>query len=264
MHVYREHDIVVFGSSDVAFQTVHAIQQDVGGAAPEAEVALEPLHVIEVTSGGTLDRESALKALNRAGVPLPEESVAKAPGEIPDVCLSVGYPVVIKGLSAQATHKSDAGLLWTDVANDEDAARVAESAKALVEDGLAIEGFLVQEMVGGEAEVLVGLNYDPDIGYVLVLGSGGKYSEVLEDVATCTVPSPRRRIRDTLMSTKMGRVLSGSRGNGLSPDGVVDVAFRLQGLVPGNERTLAAIDLNPLVVSPHRIATVDARIVLKG
>jgi hypothetical protein len=172
--------------------------------------------------------------------------------------------VVIKGLSAEATHKSDAGLVWIDIANDADAAWVAESASALIEDGLEIEGFLVQEMVGGEAEVLVGLNHDPDVGFALVLGSGGKYSEVMDDVATCTIPSPRWRIHDALMSTKMGMVLSGSRGNGLSPDGVVDVAFRLQRLVQGNERTLAAIDLNPLVVSPHRIAAVDVRIVLKG
>jgi len=263
MRVYREHDIVVFGSSDVAFQTIRAIQ-DAGAGIPDEETELEPLHRIEGKSGGALDRENALEALNEAGVPLPKESVAKTAREIPEACRSVGYPVVVKGLSAEATHKSDAGLVWSDVTNDEEAARVAESASALVEDGLVVEGFLVQEMVRGEAEVLVGVNHDPDVGFVLVLGSGGKYSEILEDVATCTVPSPRSRIRGALMSTKMGSILSGSRGNGLSPDGIVDIAFRLQGLVPGNESTLAAIDLNPLIASPNRIAAVDARIVLKG
>lgn len=263
MRVYREREILVFSNSDAAFQTVRAIQ-DADGGTPDEAMTLEPLHRIERKSGASLDRRGVLEALDKAGVPLPKESVAKTPGELPDACRCVGYPVVVKGLSAEATHKSDAGLVWTNITSDEEAARAAGSASALIEDGLAVDEFLVQEMVEGEAEALVGLNDDPDVGFVLVLGSGGKYSEVLDDVATCTVPSSRRRIRDALMSTKMGAILSGSRGNGLSPDGVVEIAYRLQGLVPGNESTLAAIDLNPLIVSPSRIAAVDARIVLKG
>jgi acyl-CoA synthetase (NDP forming) len=262
-HGYSEHDILVFSSSDAAFQTIRAIK-DAGIAAPVERIELEPLYRIEETNRASLNRESSLEILSKAGVPFPKESVAKTLSELPGVCRSVGYPVVVKGLSAEATHKSDAGLVWPNVASDEEVARIAESANALIENGLMIDEFLIQEMVEGEAEVLVGLNDDPDVGFVLVLGSGGKYSEILDDVATCTVPSSRQRIHDSLMSTKMSKILSGSRGNGLSPDGVVDIAFRLQRLVPGNEHTLAAIDLNPLVVSPRRITAVDARIVLKG
>ena len=260
--IYRDHDIVVFGSSDVAFQTVRAIK-DAVGVVPDEKVTLEPLHRIEGAEGTALDRESVLKALKEAGVPFPTEAVAKTPEELAGVCGSVGYPVVVKGLSAKATHKSDAGLVWPYVTSDEEAARVAQHANALIEDGTAIAEFLVQEQVRGEAEVMIGINNDPDLGFVLVLGSGGKYSEILDDIATCTIPSSRQRIHGSLMTTKVGKVLSDSRGNGLSPDGVVNLAFQLQRLVPGNECVLAAIDLNPLIVSPQRIAAVDARIVLK-
>jgi acetate---CoA ligase (ADP-forming) len=260
--VYRDHDIVVFGSSDVAFQTVRAIK-DAAGVVPDKKVTLEPLHRIEGTEGTALDRESVLKLLKEVGVPFPTESVAKTPEELAGVCRSVGYPVIVKGLSTEATHKSDAGLVWPYVTSDEEAAWVAQHANALIEDGTAIDELLVQEEVRGEAEVMVGINNDPDLGFVLVLGSGGKYSEILDDIATCTIPSSRQRIRDALMTTKVGKVLSGSRGNGLSPDGVVNLAFQLQRLVSGNECVLAAIDLNPLIVSPQRIAAVDARIVLK-
>jgi hypothetical protein len=261
--IYREYDIVVFGSSDVAFQTIRAIR-DKAGVAPDEKVTLDPLHRIEGTNGTPLDRESVLKALKEAGVPFPTEFVAKTPEALPDVCRSVGYPVVVKGLSAEVTHKSDAGLVWPHVTSAEEAARVAQHANALIQDGIAIDEFLIQEQVRGEVEVLVGINNDPDLGFVLVLGSGGKYSEILDDIAACTIPSSRQRIHDSLMTTKVGKILSGSRRNGLSPNGVVNIAFQLQRLVPGNECILAAIDLNPLLVSPRRIAAVDARIVLKG
>jgi acetyltransferase len=259
--IYNENDILVFGGSDVAFQTIRALKEASGGVV-ESEGWPEPVYRIRDAEGPLLDRDGVLEAFGRIGIAVPQETVVESPREIPEACRTIGYPVVVKGLSPDATHKSDAGLVWVNISNDEEALRIAEEADRLPGEGLEIEGFLVQEMVRGEAEVLVGLNRDPDVGFVLVLGSGGKYSEILDDVATCTVPSSRQRIRESLMETRMGEILSGARGNGLSLEGVVDVAFGLQRLVSGNERRISAIDINPLVVSPRRAAAVDVRVLL--
>ncbi len=259
--IYNENDILVFDSSDVAFQTIRALKE-VGNGAVESVAWSEPIYRIENVSDPLLDRSGVLEAFERLDISLPQEAVAESAGEIPQACRSVGYPVVVKGLSPDATHKSDAGLVWMNVSNDEEALRVVEEAGKLLGEGLEIEGFLVQELVRGEAEVLVGLNRSPDVGFLLVLGSGGKYSEILDDIVTCTVPSSRQRIRELLMETKVGEILSGARGNGLSPEGVVDVAFGLQRLVSGNEHLISAIDINPLMVSPRRVVAVDVRVLL--
>lgn len=259
--IYNENDIFVFGGSDVAFQTIRALKE-AGGGVVESEGWPEPVYRIENVSDPLLDRDGVLEAFGRLGIPVPQETVVESPREIPEACRTIGYPVVVKGLSPDATHKSDAGLVWMDISNDEEALRVIDESDRLTGEGLEIEGFLVQELVWGEAEVLVGLNRDPDVGFVLVLGSGGKYSEILDDVITCTVPASRRRIRESLMATKVGEILSGARGNGLSPEGVVDVAFGLQRLVSGNENRISAIDINPLVVSPRRAVAVDVRVLL--
>jgi acyl-CoA synthetase (NDP forming) len=259
--IYDENDILVFDNSDVALQTIRALKEAGGGALKSVSWP-EPVYRIENVSDPLLDRAGVLEAFGRLGIDLPREAMADSVGDISEMCRSVGYPVVVKGLSPRATHKSDAGLVWMNVSTDEVALRVAEEAGHLLREGLEIEGFLVQELVRGEAEVLVGLNRDPDVGFVLVLGSGGKYSEILDDVVTCTVPSSRQRLRELLMETKVGEILSGARGNGLSPEGVVDVAFGLQRLVSGNEHLISAIDINPLVVSPRRAVAVDVRVLL--
>jgi acyl-CoA synthetase (NDP forming) len=263
VRIYNENDILVFDSSDVALQTIRALKE-AGNGAVESERWPEPVYCIENVDAPLLDRAGVLEAFRRLGIQLPREVVAESAEEIPETCRSVGYPVVVKGLSPDATHKSDAGLVWMNVSTDEEALRVAEEAGRLPGEGSEVEGFLVQELVRGEAEVLVGLNRDPDVGFLLVLGSGGKYSEILDDVVACTVPSPRRRIRELLMETKAGEILSGARGNGLSLEGVVDVAFELQRLVAGNEHLISAIDINPLVVSPRRVVAVDVRVLLSA
>ncbi len=259
--IYNENDILVFDSSDVAFQTIGALKEAGGGALKSVSWP-EPVYRIRSVDDPLLDRDAVLEAFGRLDIDLPREIMADNAGDIPEMCRSVGYPVVVKGLSSDATHKSDAGLVWMNVSTDEEALRIAEDAGGLLGNDLEIEGFLVQELVRGEAEVLVGLNRDPDLGFVLVLGSGGKYSEILDDVVTCTVPSSRQRIRELLMETRVGEILSGARGNGLSPEGVVEVAFGLQRLVSGNERLISAIDINPLVVSPRRAVAVDVRVLL--
>lgn len=261
--IYTENDILIFDSSDVAFQTIRALKE-AGDGAVQSVTWPEPVYRMESTSDPLLDRASVLEAFERLEIPLPQEAVAENASAIPEACRSVGYPVVVKGASVKATHKSDAGLVWMNISSDEEALRVADEATRLLGEGLEIGEFLVQELILGEAEVLVGLNRDPDVGFVLVLGSGGKYSEILDDVVTCIVPSSRQRIRELLMETRVGEILSGARGNGLSPEGVVDVAFGLQSLVSGNEFLISAVDINPLVVSPQRVVAVDVRVLLEA
>lgn len=262
MEIYKKYDIVIFASSDVAFQSFKAIKDVHQTPFPQEEDQVPEKYRLQVTEKG-IDPTEIQSALRAAGIPLPKEKVVSAPEDLAQACQTIGFPVVVKGLSKDAIHKSDAGLVWLDIKNEEDLERVHKEIVSIQENGLRIDQFLVQEYLQGEAEVFIGIHKDHDVGYLLVLGSGGKYTEVIQDITTLTIPSSPEKIRAHLSTTKIGKILAGSRNNGITPDSIVDIAYRLQGLVAGNEDLIAAIDLNPVLVSRQRSVAVDYRILLE-
>jgi acyl-CoA synthetase (NDP forming) len=260
MSIYQQNDIIVFNNSDNVFQILKSLN--------DANNYIYSDNDEEVSAGNNyltgqidlLNYENLSQILDDLEIQQPQQVYVEDLDQITEICHQIGYPIVIKGISSESTHKSDMGLVWTDVISDDDVNKIRQTLRNFIDKAVKIDGVLIQEFIKGEAEVLIGVNKDPDVGYVLVIGSGGKYAEVYNDIETCTIPASRDKIRRMLLKTKVGQVLNGSRNNGLTPEPIVDIAFRLQSIVQAGGIGIQSIDLNPIIVNTKKAVAVDVRI----
>lgn len=164
----------------------------------------------------------------------------------------LGYPVVMKVLSDDIRHKTDAGTVSLDIDEDE----VADTYEKLLADargynpGAEVEGVLVQEMVTEKSyEVILGLSEDPDFGPLITFGLGGIFVELLEDVAFRLPPISSDSARRMIEETKGSRLLKGFRGEPAGDiDALVDAIVRFGKLASDWEGKISALDVNPLLV----------------
>jgi acetyl-CoA synthetase (ADP-forming) len=177
----------------------------------------------------------------------------------------VGFPLALKIVSPDISHKTDVGGVALGLASSEavvEAARaMRERARGLRPDA-RIEGFSLQPMVAPGKELLVGSVRDPQFGPLVVTGFGGIYVEVLRDTATRLAPVDEEEARAMLDELRLAPLLHGARGE--TPVDLVALAAtiaRFSSLCAGEE-ALAEIEINPLVASPAGAIAVDARAVL--
>jgi acetyl-CoA synthetase (ADP-forming) len=164
----------------------------------------------------------------------------------------LGFPVALKAVSRQIAHKSDVGAVRLDLATP-DAVRAAaeEMAHALTVStpDAALEGFSVQEMVRGEAEVIVGARRDPHFGPIAMVGLGGIAVEILKDVVVAPAPLSPDRARAMLAALRVAPLLAGARGRPpLDVDAIVDALVRLSWLAADLGPRLTDLEVNPLIV----------------
>lgn len=207
----------------------------------------------------------AKSVLEDAGVPVSPARLARTRDEAVNTAESLGYPIVLKIVSPQITHKSDVGGVALNLTSAEDVGaafdRVVAAAKEHVPDA-TIDGVAVQRMERPGIEVIVGMTKDPQFGPVLMFGLGGVLVEVLKDVAFRVVPINERDARQMVHEIKGYPLLEGYRGQ--EP---ADVA-RLEELLLKVSRFIeqhpevAELDLNPVFAYKDGALAVDARIVL--
>jgi acetate---CoA ligase (ADP-forming) len=180
----------------------------------------------------------------------------------------IGYPVVLKVESPDIPHKTEAGVVRLDVQSDvelrqayteivRNAARHTPNAQVL--------GVLVQEMVRGGIEAIVGLSQDPLFGPVLLFGMGGIFVELYQDVALRACPITQSDAREMLQEVKGARLLEGFRGYPAADvDALIHLLVRISHLGRQCEREIRELDLNPLMVLPRGqgVRAADALIVL--
>jgi len=212
-----------------------------------------------------LTEVEAKSVLEEAGVPVSPARLARTRDEAVKTAESLGYPIVLKIVSPQITHKSDVGgvALSLTSAAEVGAAfdRVVAAAKEHVPDA-TIDGVAVQRMERPGIEVIVGMTKDPQFGPVLMFGLGGVLVEVLKDVAFRVVPINERDARQMVHEIKGYPLLEGYRGQ--EPADVT----RLEELLLKVSRFIeqhpevAELDLNPVFAYKDGALAVDARIVL--
>jgi acetyl coenzyme A synthetase (ADP forming)-like protein len=209
------------------------------------------------------DQEAARAALDHGdfpyllaayGVVLPPTWLACSAEEAVRLADDAGYPVVLKLVSPDITHKSDVGGVALNLTNG-DAVRAAfdrilTTARAAYPDA-AIEGVLVQKMLTGGQEVIVGVRRDPQFGPLALVGRGGVDVELLRDVATGIAPLTYSQAERMLDSTRTGVRLKGWRG---TPPGdrnaVLDALLRLS-QAACDFPEIAELEVNPLYVLPE-------------
>lgn len=218
------------------------------------------------SAGRTLLTEVESKELlAAAGIPVVEARLATSADEAATVASEVGFPVVLKVVSGDISHKSDVGgveLNLADAAAVQAAyARIASSVKAAAPNA-QFDGVSVQKMAAPGVEVIVGMTNDAQFGPVLMFGLGGIMVEVLKDVAFRVVPLEPRDASLMVREIKGFPVLEGVRGRAGAD------LKALEGLILKVSEFAAAhpevqeIDLNPVFAYPDGALGVDARVVL--
>jgi acyl-CoA synthetase (NDP forming) len=213
------------------------------------------------TGDGWLAARSAETVLEACGIPTVRSRLVSTPEEAAAAQVAFGCRVVVK--AAAAIHKSDVGGVRTGVATGAEAAEAVRTIRAALADaGLADAGrqLLVQEQVGAGLEMIVGVNRDPLVGPLVLVGRGGATVELLDDVVVRVAPLTDHDVDEMLESLRSYPLLMGYRGAAvLDVASLRDVVHRISALAAGVPEILE-VDLNPVFVLERGVAVADARI----
>jgi acetyltransferase len=212
--------------------------------------------------------ESDSKALLEAyGIPVTKTYPAHSADEAVHIAGAIGYPVVLKVLSPQITHKTDVGGVALNIRAEEGVriafAEIVKSASAKVPTA-EVQGVTVQKMLhlSDGVELIAGMKKDPAFGAVLMVGAGGITAELYRDRALGLPPLNERLARRMLESLKSWPLLNGYRGKPpMNVDRLVEALIRLSYLVADNPE-ICELDVNPLFVTPEDAIALDARVVI--
>ena len=203
------------------------------------------------------------------GIPITREALAENASDAVRISEEIGYPVALKVDSPDILHKTEAGVIRLGLG---DAAQVTAaydeimSSAAQSDPGARINGALVQEMVSGGVEVIVGVSYDEQLGPVLLFGTGGVMVEVYNDVALRHCPITRSEALGMINQVKGSRLLKGFRGAvPADVDALAEVLVRVSQMAAQLEGTLSELDINPLMVLPEGLGVkaADALVLFK-
>lgn len=199
-----------------------------------------------------LNEMDARNFLEKYGVPMVKSAVGHSENEAETIAISMNFPVVMKVLSSQILHKTEAGCVFLNV---KDAAQVKQVYRTILENAAAynpdavVDGVLIQEMAPSGLEVMVGMKHDPQFGPVIVAGTGGIYVEIFKDVSLRLLPITRRDARAMIEETKLVQILRGARGTVYDEEALIQVLLRLSELALANP-SVQEVDINPLFLYP--------------
>ncbi len=204
-----------------------------------------------------------LSCLQQYLIPLARQEVVATSSQAVAAARRMGYPVALKGISSQASHKTEAGLVDLNLANENQVEKAA--SRLLAQTGkLPLEGLLVQEMVRGGVELLVGISHAPQFGPMVMIGSGGVFVELLEDVALAVPPLTHAQALALIAQIRAANLLRGYRGQPVCDiAALVDLLVNLSRLARDLSGRLRGLDLNPVMVLPagQGVKVVDYRMV---
>jgi acetate---CoA ligase (ADP-forming) len=233
---------------------------------PGVQLQLPPTDVSASASSASapvqaLDEHAGKTELARFGLTIPRGRIVAAAGAA-EAAAALGFPVVMKAVSAQLEHKTEVGGVALNIRNRADA-----DAAALRLAGLS-PTLLVEEMItDGLAEILIGVIVDAQFGQVLVLGAGGVFTEVMADSVSLLPPWSHDSIAAGLQRLGIAKLLAGYRGKPAADvDAVIRAALCVARYAAANVARLVEIDVNPLIVRPvgGGAVAVDALIRLKN
>ncbi len=207
--------------------------------------------IIPASGRAPTERQSK-QILAEYDIPTAREALAKSEEEARAVAETIGYPVVLKVESAHVTHKTEAGAVKINIQNEAELRRcyheILNNVQAYKSTAV-IDGILVQEMISGGKELIVGMKRDRQFGAVIVVGMGGIFVEVIEDIAMRVAPLTKSDALDMIGELKGFRILQGVRGEAPSDvDAVAEIICRFSRLSMDFVDKIAEIEINPLIV----------------
>jgi len=195
------------------------------------------------------------------GLPVTDEELAKNPEELLEAAAKIGYPLVIKGCSADIAHKTEKGLIRLDVRNDEEAIAAFEDIMAGMNG--PDKAVLVQQLIKGQRELVIGLTRDPQFGPCVMFGLGGIFTEILEDTVFRVAPLEKFDALDMMQEIKSHKILDAVRGlEAVDRDLLAELLIAV-GSIGIENKIIKEIDINPVIISGGKPVAVDALVVLE-
>lgn len=202
-----------------------------------------------------LDEPASKAELREAGVPVPDGRLVP-PADAPAAARELGFPVVLKAVSADLAHKTEVGGVRLNLTTPEQVRTAAEELSAL-SGRLLVEPMTTDAL----AELIVGVSMDERFGPALTLGSGGVLVELVRDSVTLLLPVDSTRVRAALARLRVARLLDGHRGGPAGDvDAAVDAVTAIADYATRHAHRLVDLDVNPLLVRPsgRGVRAVDA------
>jgi acyl-CoA synthetase (NDP forming) len=227
----------------------------------------EAVQLVRRSGATALGEHQAKAVLMAAGIAVTREQLATNAEDAVQAAQQLGYPVVLKVSSPDIPHKTEAGAVIVDLGGPAEVAaafeQILDSARRYAPDA-RIDGVLVQEMLRGGVETLVGVTNHAGIGPTIVFGLGGTFVEALQGWAMRAAPLAPAEAAELIDETGVARILAGWRGGRpLDRAALEQALLRVAQLAWQLHDEIAAIDINPLLVLPlgQGVVALDALIV---
>jgi acyl-CoA synthetase (NDP forming) len=246
---YTSRGMDVFTETDILLEGIGAML-----APPPAPIPADTPGVAPPMPNRQLTEPESLNLLLGCGVRAVPTVECPSLGHALSAARAIGYPVVLKGVVEGVAHKSDKGLVHVNLTD----AQALEAAYA----SLRCPNVIVQKMVKGDLEAIVGVTRADGVGLVLLAGLGGIYAEALGDATVWPIPVSRAAIEEKLATSSLGRVLASHRWPHAGAAGaLVDLLLAVQRAAMALDDRLQAIDVNPVILGAAGALAVDALVI---
>jgi succinyl-CoA synthetase beta subunit len=215
------------------------------------------------TKQGLLPPSEASALLKTHGISEPKYAVVRVDGDVLKM-RGVKFPVACKLLSPDLVHKTDVGGVVVGVENIEGVQKtLARFRKVAQAKEFRFGGMMVQEMVKGGVELLLGGARDPVFGPVVVVGIGGTYAELAGDHAIGIAPVTETEAKEVLGQSKVSRILEGYRGGPTARiENLARVISSFSTILSG-QNSIEELEINPLMVTGSGVLAVDMRVIVR-
>ncbi|HUU81761.1 MAG TPA: acetate--CoA ligase family protein, partial [Acidobacteriota bacterium] len=224
------------------------------------EVHVEILERALQESRTTLSEYESKGLLRAYNIPVTREIEADDQNKLMKAMQEIGFPLVMKACGPQLTHKTERGLVRVDIRNEQEA--ISAFREIMNEIGRDEGRVLVQEMVKGQRELVVGLTRDPQFGPCVMFGLGGIFTEILKDISFRVAPIEKRDALEMMQDIKARKILGAVRGMPAADlDQLADILIKV-GTIGLENPQIKEIDINPVILAGSQPIAVDALVVL--
>jgi acetyltransferase len=216
------------------------------------------------SAGGALNEVESKALLRAYGIAAPKEGVARDERSAVALAARIAFPVVAKGVSAALAHKTEAGAVLLDLKSGKNVRaaykRIMTAGKRA---GVALDGVLIAEQMSDGIELVLGVHRDPEMGPVILFGSGGVELELHRDVAFAAPPLDEHAALALIARTRVAKIIEGYRGSKrLDRKALVKALLALSQLAMDAGARLQSIDVNPFLLKQRGGVALDALVVL--
>jgi acetyl-CoA synthetase (ADP-forming) len=208
----------------------------------------------------TLSEYESKQVLTFYQIPVTREILINDVKDLNKAAQEIGYPLVIKGCSSTISHKTEKDLIKVDIRNDKEARSAFEDI--MTNMNATDNAVLVQELVKGKRELVVGMTRDAQFGPCVMFGLGGIFTEILKDISFRIAPMERRDALEMMQEIKGHKILEAIRGmEAADLDILTDMLINVGRIGIENDE-VSEIDINPVIISGSKPVAVDALVVL--